>query len=104
MFVLKRNGSKERVQFDKVLDRVIGTGDRLKVDAVAVAQKVVSGLFDGISSKERGMLMVFWTFRFLTGSCFDDLSVRFDPQAKTLSPRALFSIFFAAFSSAFALK
>ena len=46
---------------------------------------------------------LFWGF-YSDEAGFAALSMRFDPQAITLRPRALFSIFFAAFSSALALK
>ena len=51
MFILKRNGKKEEVKLDKILQRVVSQAEDLKkVDPVKVAQKVVGGLQDGMSS------------------------------------------------------
>jgi len=50
MQIVKRNGKKEDVKFDKILQRVKNLSDGLKVEPVAVSQKVVAGLVDGISS------------------------------------------------------
>lgn len=51
MFIIKRNGKKEEVKLDKILTRVSSHCSDLKqVEPVKVAQKVVGGLFDGISS------------------------------------------------------
>lgn len=50
MQIVKRNGKKEEVKFDKILQRVKTLSDGLKVEPVAVSQKVVAGLVDGISS------------------------------------------------------
>lgn len=51
MFIIKRNGKKEEVKLDKILARVSSHCEDLKnVEPVKVAQKVVGGLFDGISS------------------------------------------------------
>lgn len=51
MFVVKRNGKREEVKFDKILQRVkaLADGD-LKIEPVSVSQKVVAGLHDGITS------------------------------------------------------
>jgi ribonucleoside-diphosphate reductase alpha chain len=50
MQIVKRNGKKEEVKFDKILGRVKNLSEGLKVEPVAVSQKVVAGLVDGISS------------------------------------------------------
>jgi ribonucleoside-diphosphate reductase alpha subunit len=50
MQIVKRNGKKEDVKFDKILQRVKNLSEGLKVEPVAVSQKVVAGLVDGISS------------------------------------------------------
>jgi len=56
LFVIKRNGQSEAVQFDKILFRVRAVAESvdtvLRVDSTLVAQKVVSGLFDGIQTTE----------------------------------------------------
>ena len=51
MLITKRNGKKEEVKLDKILQRVKTQAEDLKkVDPVKVAQKVVGGLQDGMSS------------------------------------------------------
>lgn len=50
MQIVKRNGKREEVKFDKILGRVKNLSEGLKVEPVAVSQKVVAGLVDGISS------------------------------------------------------
>ena len=61
MFVVKRNGQKESVEFDKITKRIRGVCDNISpklknVDPVLVAQKVVAGLFDGIKTCELDVL------------------------------------------------
>lgn len=58
MQVVKRNGEKEDVSFDKILNRVKNKSLNLKVDAFAIAQKVVAGLYDGVSTKETDRLLI----------------------------------------------
>ncbi len=54
MYVVKRNGHKEPVSFDKITDRIkklcYGLNDL--VDAVKVAMRVIEGLYDGVSTSE----------------------------------------------------
>jgi len=51
MFIVKRNGKKEEVRLDKISARVSSLSkDLKKVEPMKVAQKVVGGLHDGISS------------------------------------------------------
>ncbi|KFY73713.1 hypothetical protein V499_06211 [Pseudogymnoascus sp. VKM F-103] len=55
MFVYKRNGNKERVQFDKITARVsrLCYGlDAEHVDAAAITQKVISGVYQGVTTIE----------------------------------------------------
>jgi ribonucleoside-diphosphate reductase alpha chain len=55
MFVIKRNGKKESVKFDKITARIekLCYGlDRRFVNAVDVAKKVIEGLFDGVTTTE----------------------------------------------------
>lgn len=55
MFVIKRNGRKEAVKFDKITARIeklcYGLNSSL-VDPVDVAKKVIEGLFDGVTTSE----------------------------------------------------
>jgi len=52
MQVLNRAGKLEDVSFDKVLARISALADGLSVDSTLVAQKVLQGLYDGISTSE----------------------------------------------------
>ena len=55
MFVIKRNGRKEPVKFDKITARIeklcYGLNSEL-VDPIDVAKKVIEGLYDGVSTSE----------------------------------------------------
>jgi ribonucleoside-diphosphate reductase alpha chain len=55
MFVVKRDGRKEQVQFDKITSRIkkLSYGlDRQYVEPVEVAMKVVTGVYDGVTTVE----------------------------------------------------
>ncbi len=52
MQVLKRNGSKETVSFDKVLTRVRKSAKGLSVNPDALAQQVLSQIYDGVKTSE----------------------------------------------------
>jgi ribonucleoside-diphosphate reductase alpha chain len=54
MFVLKRDGKKEPVMFDKITARVrkMCYGLNKLVDPVKVAMRVIEGLYDGVSTSE----------------------------------------------------
>lgn len=54
MFVLKRDGKKEPVMFDKITARVRNMcyGISSHVDPVKVAMRVIEGLYDGVSTSE----------------------------------------------------
>lgn len=54
MFVLKRDGRKEAVQFDKITARIkkLCYGLNALVDPTKVAMKVIEGLYDGVSTSE----------------------------------------------------
>ena len=55
MFVLKRDGRKEAVRFDKITARIeklcYGFNVEL-VDPIDVAKKVIEGLYDGVTTSE----------------------------------------------------
>jgi ribonucleoside-diphosphate reductase alpha chain len=53
MFVLKRDGRRESVKFDKITARIekLCYGFKL-VDPIDVAKKVIEGLFDGVTTSE----------------------------------------------------
>jgi ribonucleoside-diphosphate reductase alpha chain len=52
MQVVKRNGSKETVSFDKVLSRVRKVAKGLTVNPDALAQQVLSQIYDGVKTSE----------------------------------------------------
>ncbi|PJZ70493.1 ribonucleoside-diphosphate reductase subunit alpha [Leptospira perolatii] len=54
MFVIKRNGKKESVKFDKVTARIekLSYGLSQLVSPVDVAKKVIEGIYDGVSTTE----------------------------------------------------
>lgn len=52
MNVTKRNGEKEEVSFDKVLNRIRHLSSGLHVNVFEVAQKVCSRIYDGVKTSE----------------------------------------------------
>lgn len=57
MFVIKRDGRKEQVKFEKIGKRITSASKGLKnVDPFIVAQKVIQGLYDEVSTKELDQL------------------------------------------------
>ena len=55
MFVIKRNGTQEKVRFDKItdrLDKLIKKEEKGKLDSSIIAQKVITSIYTGISTEE----------------------------------------------------
>src|SRR3954465_8353047 len=54
MFVHKRDGRKESVKFDKVTARIqkLAYGLSEHVETFSVAQKVIEGIFDGVTTSQ----------------------------------------------------
>lgn len=54
MFVVKRDGRKEQVQFDKITARIkkLCYGLNVSVDPTKVAMKVIEGVYDGVTTTE----------------------------------------------------
>ncbi|EMR02992.1 ribonucleoside-diphosphate reductase subunit alpha [Cesiribacter andamanensis] len=55
MFVIKRDGRRESVRFDKItarIEKLCGGLDARFVSAVEVAKKVINGLYDGVTTQE----------------------------------------------------
>ena len=52
MQVVKRDGRKEDVSFDKVLERVRRAADGLSINPTAIAQKVLAQIYDGVKTTE----------------------------------------------------
>ena len=59
MYVVKRSGKKEPVSFDKITDRLNKLCDEhpaLDIDYVSISQKVVSGVYPGVTTRELDIL------------------------------------------------
>jgi ribonucleoside-diphosphate reductase subunit M1 len=55
MYVMKRSGKRESVHFDKITSRVskLCYGlDAKHVDAVVITQKVIQGVYPGVTTSE----------------------------------------------------
>lgn len=52
MFVVKRSGRKEEINFDKITRRISSLASVLGVDVIDIAKKVVSGVYDGVHTTE----------------------------------------------------
>ena len=54
MYVVKRNGEQAPVNFDAILERIESCSKGLDdiVNPVVMAQKVVSGVYPGVSTRE----------------------------------------------------
>ena len=55
MFVIKRDGRKETVKFDKITSRIEKLSYSLNqdfIDAAEVAKKVIDGIYDGVTTSE----------------------------------------------------
>lgn len=77
MYVKKRDGRQERVQFDKITARVsrLCYGlDMDHVDPVAITQKVISGVYGGVTTVQLDDLV-----RFTEGTK-DQLDVHLTPS------------------------
>ncbi len=52
MFVIKRDGIKEKVQFDKVQQRLAKAAKGLDVNTILIAQRVLSRIYNGVHTSE----------------------------------------------------
>lgn len=52
MQVVKRDGRREDVSFDKVLERVRRASDGLSVNATVISQKILGQIYDGVKTTE----------------------------------------------------
>src|SRR5215216_7117726 len=54
MNVIKRNGKKETVKFDKITARIqkLSYGLSSLVDVIEVSKKVIEGIYDGVTTSE----------------------------------------------------
>lgn len=52
MYVIKRNGNKELVSFDKILERLANHSNDLKnIDTGMITKKVIEGIYEGITTE-----------------------------------------------------
>ena len=58
MQILKRDGRREDVHLDKITKRIEVLASGLQVEPILVAQKVIAGIFDGVSTRELDDLAV----------------------------------------------
>ena len=58
MQVLKRDGRRDAVHLDKITKRVEALADGLAVEPILVAQRVIAGLYDGVTTRELDDLAV----------------------------------------------
>jgi ribonucleoside-diphosphate reductase alpha chain len=59
MYVLTRGGDREPIKFDKITERIEQLSNGLQkefVDSSAIAQKVIEGVYDGITTRELDQL------------------------------------------------
>ncbi|EQC47710.1 ribonucleoside-diphosphate reductase subunit alpha [Bacteriovorax sp. Seq25_V] len=59
MYVLTRSGEREPLKFDKITDRIEGLTfglDSNHIDSTLITQKVIEGIYDGITTKELDQL------------------------------------------------
>ena len=52
MYVTKRNGQREEVSFDKVLNRIKAAAKGLDVNATIIAQKTLARIYNGVTTTE----------------------------------------------------
>ena len=55
MFVIKRNGEKEKVMFDKItlrISKLINEDEEQYIDPTIIAMKVINSIYSGISTEE----------------------------------------------------
>ena len=52
IYVVKRNGKREEVHFEKVQRRIKNNSNKLNVSSNLIAQKVCSRIYDGVSTEE----------------------------------------------------
>lgn len=52
MYVIKRNGTKEKIQFDKVQQRLHKAAKGLDVNTILIAQRVLSRIYNGVHTSE----------------------------------------------------
>jgi ribonucleoside-diphosphate reductase alpha chain len=54
--VVKRNGNTQPISFDKILRRLTSLSNELDIDCALISQKVISGIYPGITTQELDIL------------------------------------------------
>ena len=86
--VVKRDGSREPVRFDRILERIEALCEGLRaVDPVHVAQRVVQGVRDGISTHELDELTAAIREGVSKGTGFKPSDVQIKQQVSRPDPR-----------------
>ena len=52
MYVIKRDGRKQEISFDKVIHRIKALSNNLNIDPIYIAQKVCSRIYNGVTTTE----------------------------------------------------
>ena len=52
MYVIKRNGQREPMRYDKITDRNVELANGLNVDVAKLSQAVIQSLKDGMTTEE----------------------------------------------------
>ena len=52
MYVIKRDGRKQEISFDKVIHRIKALSKDLNIDPISIAQKVCSRIYNGVTTTE----------------------------------------------------
>jgi ribonucleoside-diphosphate reductase alpha chain len=52
MFVVKRNGEREPVMFEKVVERIRKLSEELTVCPEVIAQRVLTEIYDGVPTRD----------------------------------------------------
>ena len=68
MYVIKRNGDKQKVSFDKITERLSLLSEGLDVNHILIAQKTIQSVVPGITTKKLDeiailqhiLIMVLW--------------------------------------------
>lgn len=59
MQIVKRDGRKEQVKFEKIYQRILRASKNLKnIDPHVISQQVIQGIYDGVSSKDLDQLAI----------------------------------------------
>ena len=92
MFVIKRNGVRESMRYDKITDRNVELANGLNVDVAKLSQAVIQSLKNGMTTEEIDQLSAETAFFMST----------YEPEFDTLSSRIAVSNLHKTTSNSFA--